>query len=121
MATVDEYLAGLPDDRRKTAESLRAAVLSAEPGIRESVKWGQPVFDVNGPVVALKSHAHHATLTFWRGASLDDPDGILEGDGDRMRHARFTSPEAVPVEAVEALVRHAAALNRELGDPTKRG
>jgi hypothetical protein len=78
------------------------------------------VFDVNGPIVALKAHSRHVTLTFWRGGSLDDADGILEGDGDRMRHARFTGVDTIPVDAVPELVRQAAALNRELGDPTKR-
>ena len=121
MPTVDDYIAGLQEERRRTAEALRATVLTAEPTARESVKWGQPVFDVNGPVVALKSHAQHVTLTFWRGAALADPTGILEGDGDRMRHARFASADGIPTDALEALVRAAASLNRELGDPTRRG
>ena len=120
MPTVDDYLAALPDDRRETAQALRAAILSADPDARESIKWGQPVFDVNGPIVALKAHTRHVTLTFWRGAALDDPDGILDGEGDRMRHARFTSADAVPTATVQALVRQAVALNRELGDPTTR-
>jgi len=121
MATVDEYMAKLSDDQRVVAEALRAAVLAAAPGARESVKWGQPVYDVDGPFAALKAYPKHVTLTFWRGAALADPDGMLEGDGERMRHVRFTGPEAIDTAAVQALVREAAALNRELGDPTKRG
>ena len=120
MPTVEEYIAALAPDRRATAEALRDAVAAAEPDARLSMKWGQPVFDVNGPMAAMKAHPRWVTLTFWRGAALADPAGLLDGDGDRMRHARFASAEEVDAEAVHALVREAAALNRELGDPTKR-
>jgi hypothetical protein len=118
--TVDSYIAALPADGRTTAEALRAAILSAEPAADESIKWGQPVYDVNGPFVAMKAFPRWVTLTFWRGATLSDPEGILEGDGDRMRHARFASADSIPRSAVDALVREAVAKNRELGDPTKR-
>jgi len=118
--TVDEYIAAPSGGSRATAEALRAAVLSAEPAMSESIKWGQAVYDVNGPVVALKAHPNHVTLTFWRGAALADAQRMLEGDGDRMRHARFATPEVVDADAVAGLVREAAALNRELGDPTRR-
>lgn len=99
-ATVDEYIAALPADQRDTADAVRPTVLGAESDISESIKWGQPVFDVNGPVAALKAHAHHVTLTFWRGAALDSAATLLEGDGDRMRHARFTNVESIPTEVI---------------------
>jgi hypothetical protein len=118
--TVDSYIAALDPERRAIAEALRSAIVAAEPGAKESIKWGQPVYDVNGPFVALKSFPRWVTLTFWRGAALADSHGILEGDGDRMRHARFSSSDSIDVDAVQALVREAAAMNRELGDPTKR-
>jgi hypothetical protein len=118
--SVDSYIGALSADRRATAEALRAAILEAEPAAIESVKWGQPVYDVNGPFVAMKAFPRWVTLTFWRGAALADPEGILEGDGDRMRHARFPSVDSIPTSAVHALVREAAAANRELGDPTRR-
>jgi len=85
------------------------------------MRWGQPVYDVGGPFVALKAHPRHVTLTFWRGTTLADPAGLLTGDGDRMRHARFSSVESVDGQAVAGLVRAAVEQNQELGDPTRRG
>ena len=121
--TVDEYIAALDEPRRATAARLRTLVREAVPEARESVKWAQPVYDQDGPFVALKAFPKHVTLTFWRGATLaesSDPAGLLEGEGDRMRHIRFQALPDIREAEVASIVRAAAALNRELGDPTRR-
>ncbi len=110
----------MPAPLTAVAEALRAAVRGAAPDARESIKWGQPVYESDGPFAALKAHPRWVTLTFWRGAALSDPTGILDGDGDRMKHARFASIDEVRAAPVADLVRAAVKLNAELGDPTKR-
>jgi hypothetical protein len=119
--TVDDYVSEIPDPIRAVAMALRDAVRAAAPEAKESIKWGQPVYESNGPFAALKAYPRWVTLTFWRGAALADPSRRLEGDGDRMRHARYASVDEVDRAAVEALVKAAMAMNAELGDPTKRG
>jgi hypothetical protein len=119
--SVDDYLAGIPGDLQAVARELRRVIRESAPVASEVMKWGQPVYDAGGPLVALKAHPRHVTLTFWRGAALPDPAGLLAGEGDRMRHARFASVESVNGQAVAGLVRAAVEQNRELGDPTRRG
>jgi hypothetical protein len=119
--TVDAYVAAIPEPLAAVAGELRRIVRDAAPDARESIKWGQPVYESNGPFAALKAYPRWITLTFWRGAALKDPDGFLAGEGDRMKHARFASLEEVREEAVAPLVREAVSLNAQLGDPTKRG
>lgn len=118
--TVDDYIASIPAPLDDVAAALRRLVKAAAPQAVESVKWGQPVFDSDGPFAALKAYPRHVTLTFWRGAALPDPDALLTGDGDRMRHARFARQADIRAEAIAKLVRAAVELNRRLGDPTKR-
>ena len=119
--TVDEYIARIPDPLDLVAAALREAVLGGAPGAKESIKWGQPVYESDGPFAALKAYPRWVTLTFWRGAALAESDPLLAGEGDRMRHARFASIDEVRSADVAGLVRMAVELNRELGDPTKRG
>ena len=119
--TVDDYIAAIPAPLGAVGEALRAAVREAAPEARESIKWGQPVYESDGPFAALKAYPRWVTLTFWRGAALPDTAGILAGDGDRMKHARFASVEEVAAAPVAELVRAAVAMNRDLGDPTRRG
>jgi hypothetical protein len=92
----------------------------AAPDASVSIKWGQPVVDHGGPMAFIKVAKAHVTFGFWRGAQLADPAGVLEG-GDRMKHVKITSPDALDEKALSAFVREAAALNRKHGDPTKRG
>ncbi|MGH3442889.1 MAG: hypothetical protein ACRDUY_12775 [Nitriliruptorales bacterium] len=37
--------------------------------------------------------ADHVRLLFEHGAELDDPAGVLGGDGSRTRHVTVTSPD----------------------------
>jgi hypothetical protein len=117
--TVDEYIAALPEDRRRTAEAMRRAVMAADEELTASIKYGQVVFELGGPVAALKAHPKHVTITFWRGAALSDPARVLEGDGDRMRHIRYVTEDGVDPAVLSPLVSQAVDLNRRLGDPTK--
>ncbi len=118
--TVDDYISAIPAPLTAVGEALRDAVRAAAPDAKESIKWGQPVYESGGPFAALKAYPRWVTLTFWRGATLADPTGILDGDGDRMKHARFATLDEVRAAPVADLVRSAVALNAELGDPTKR-
>ncbi len=119
--TVDDYVDAMPDPLAAVAAELRRVIRATAPHAKESIKWGQPVYEAGGPFAALKAYPRWVTLTFWRGAALSDPDGLLAGDGDRMRHARFANVDEVEAAPVGDLVLEAVRLNRELGDPTKRG
>jgi hypothetical protein len=54
------------------------------------------------------------SICFITGAVLPDPDNILQGDGNQVRHIRLTEPEALDLPAVQTLMRE--ALDRA-GDP----
>lgn len=114
---------------RKRAVGWQAGVVArllaiadkAAPKATVSIKWGQPVVTSGGPVAFIKVAKAHVTFGFWRGAELSDPKRVLEGAGDRMRHMKITSAEALDEKLATGLLRQAVALNEKLGDPTKRG
>lgn len=105
---------------QKKLNALIAAVKKAAPDAEFAVKWGQPVFSVDGPVGFLRPAKAHVTIGFWRGAELEDPDGVLEGDGSYMKHLKLGEDDAIDVKRIAAWVKRAAQLNREKGDPSKR-
>ena len=119
--TVDEYVASLSGWQREAAAALRQLAREAAPGAGESIKWGQPVYEVNGPVAWMKAHKSSVNFGFWRGAELDDPTGLLEGEGDRMRHVKVKEGAALPAEELRRFIQDAVRLNQEKGDPTRRG
>lgn len=96
-----------------------AVTMRAAPDATVSIKWAQPVFELNGPFAFIKPATAHVTFGFWRGAELGDPAGVLEG-GERMKHVKITKDDPLNEARIATLVREAASLNRAKGDPTKR-
>lgn len=117
--TIDEYIDGLGDWRADTVRRLRALIDEAAPGASSSIKWAQPVWESDGPFAYVKAFPRSVNIGFWRGAQLEDPDGLLDG-GDRMKHLSLRSGDSIRADAIRAFVREAVELNRELGTPTRR-
>ncbi len=117
--TVDGYVASLEGWQAEVVSELRRIVREAAPRATESIKWAQPVYEDNGPFCWIKAHTGHVNIGFWRGAQLTDPKGLLEGDGDRMRHVKIANPKDINRTALKAFVREAVKLNWTLGNPTR--
>ena len=116
--TIDEYIKSLGGDwRAETVAGLRRVVDEAAPGAASTIKWAQPVWDSNGPFAYIKAFSQSVNIGFWRGVQLDDPAGILVGEGDRMKHLTLRDGDAIPADDLAAFVRQAVELNGELGSP----
>src|SRR5262245_31309440 len=61
-ATVDGYVGGLVGWQRDAAEQLRSLIRDAAPHATESFKWGQPVYEENGPFCYFKTAPEHITF-----------------------------------------------------------
>ncbi|WP_284219945.1 DUF1801 domain-containing protein [Brevundimonas denitrificans] len=75
------------------------------PDVREVMHDGYPTACVGdaafGYVGAFKAHAN---VGFFYGASLDDPAGLLEGSGKRMRHVKLRRGQPVDAVGLETLI-----------------
>jgi hypothetical protein len=116
---VNEYIEGLGGWKTEVAGLVQAIVTTAAPEAKESIKWAQPVYELNGPFAYMKAFKNSVNFGFWRGIDLDDPHGLLHGTGEKMRHVKLTGLEDIDDEAFTAYVKQALALNLEKGDPTK--
>ena len=83
---VDDYLAESeqwPDEIR----ALRPLLLDC--GLTEEIKWGKPCYSHHGANIALlQEMKHFLALMFFKGALLDDPEGVLRDQGPNSRSAR---------------------------------
>lgn len=71
---------------------VNAAVQAIEkhiPHAKQTVKWGWPCWTGNGNIVSLIVARKHVSLELWRGAHLEDPDGVLQGTGKDLRHIKL--------------------------------
>ena len=89
------------------------AILDADERVAETIKWKAPTFVYRGNIASFYPKTKtHASLMFHRGAELDDPDGLLEGEGDVSRVARFVDADdlAAKADALQRLIRQWIAL-----------
>ena len=119
--TVEQFISGVKGWQHDVLAELDVLVRKAAPKATHSVKWAQPVYEQNGPMIWMKPFARHVSIGFWRGAEMDDPKGLLDGEGDRMRHVKITEGAAIPEQAIRRFVKQAVKLNEAEGDPTRRG
>lgn len=110
---VDAWLRTQPKGLRDTCLAARAMLAEGLPGARETIKWGYPTWVGNGNLVAIAPHSAHVNLQFYRGTSLPDPDGLLEGTGKQLRHVKLHHAKDARTPAVKALVRAAWRIDRE--------
>ena len=68
---------------------------------------------MRGVAVALIPHAAHVNVQLADGAVLDDPTGIVEGTGKRIRHVKCRSLDDAGRPALRALLVEQAARRRE--------
>jgi hypothetical protein len=112
----EAILAGASEDVRSVCVALRRLITSSHEDFVEVV-W--PRFRIAsfgvGPkkmtehYAYIAAHRSHVNLGFYRGASLDDPQGLLEGSGKNLRHIKIVGTAAVKGPAVKALLRRAIA------------
>ena len=93
-------------------EELRALVMRAAPGASESIKWGMPVFSLNGLLCYLRPTSAYVRFGFYGHAiHFDDPEGVLEGTGVAMRHVKIRSAADIRPALFTQWVEDAVVLN----------
>jgi len=117
--TVDDYISSLDDPLAAIVAKLRQILLMTAPGVDETIKWAQPVYESDGPFAYIKSFSDTVNIGFWRGMEIHDPKDLLQGHGDKMRHITVRHVSEIDSAAISDFVVQAINLNRVLGDPSK--
>jgi|SRR5450631_1784731 len=111
---ISKRIADLGDWRGETLSSIRKLIKKADPDVVEEWKWkGTPIWSHDGIICTGESYKNVVKLTFFKGASLEDPAGLFNSslDGNARRAINLNEGEEVDESAFKALVREAVALN----------
>jgi uncharacterized protein YdeI (YjbR/CyaY-like superfamily) len=106
---VDEFMTSLNHPYKAEIEKLREIIMGANSKIEEAIKWKCPTFIYNGNIASVVVRTKsHVQLMFHSGATLNDDTGLLEGDGQQVRFARFQNMAEVEQKrkALETVVRN---------------
>jgi hypothetical protein len=118
---IDNRIRELGDWRGKALGKVRGIIREADPDIVEEWKWvkstnpGTPVWSHNGGICTGETYKNVVKLTFFKGASLNDPSGLFNSslDGKVRRAIDIKEDDEINEDALKNLIREAVALNLE--------
>ena len=117
---IDVKIEELADWRGETLSRIRRLIHQAVPEVVEEIKWrkpsnpfGVPVWSHDGVILTGEIYKDKVKLTFFKGASLEDPAGLFNSslEGKTRRAIDLRQGDDIDEEAFKALVRSAAQLN----------
>ena len=116
---IDDRIKELGDWRGQMLARLRALIKQADPDVVEEWKWrkasnpGVPVWDHHGGICTGETYKNVVKLTFFKGASLEDPSGLFNSslEGNTRRAIDFHEGDEIDERAFTTLIRAAVSLN----------
>jgi len=109
--TIDEYLAGLSDDKRAALEKLRQTIRAAAPKAEECISYQIPAFRQNGMLVGFGATANHCSFFLMSSATVQTHAEELKDYDTSKGTIRFQPDSPLPAALVRRLVRARIAEN----------
>jgi hypothetical protein len=107
----------LGDWRGETLAKVRQLIKAADPEVVEEWKWvkptnpGTPVWSHNDGICTGETYKDSVKLTFFKGASLEDPSHLFTQPGTLRRAIDIHKGDKIDEIAFKKLVSEAVALN----------
>jgi hypothetical protein len=125
---ITQRIQDLGDWRGEALARVRRLIHDADPEIQEEWKWekatspGTPVWSHDGDVCTGESYKQVVKLTFFRGASLPDPQKLFNSslEGKTRRAIDIREGEQLDETAFKALIVSAVAANSAARATSKR-
>lgn len=112
--SADSYFTEVAPELRAIAAKLRQIVKEAAPKASEAIKWGMPVYELSGMLCYIRERPAYMTFGFYhQGIHLSDPDKLLEGTGENMRHVKVRTMSDIKGGLFTNWVKQAAAINAD--------
>ncbi len=114
---IEARIKELSDWRGETLAKVRRLIKQADPEVVEEWKWvkptnpGTPVWSHNGGICTGETYKSAVKLTFFKGASLDDPSNLFNQPGTVRRAIDIHEGDKIDEEAFKTLIRAAVKLN----------
>ncbi|HEX5579462.1 MAG TPA: DUF1801 domain-containing protein [Candidatus Limnocylindria bacterium] len=104
-ASVDDYMAALPDDRRAAMEQLRETIRSAAPDATEAIAYNMPAFRLGGRFfLSYEAFKKHYSLFPWTDAMISELGETLKPYAVGKGTLRFQADEPIPLDLVAQIV-----------------
>ena len=119
---IDKQIADLGDWRAKVFARIRRLINAADPDIIEDWKWNTAVWNHDGMVCAVGGFKDHVKANFFKGAFLEDPQGLFNAglEAKVTRAIDFYEGDKINEPALRNLVLAAVAFNQKAPGAKKK-
>ncbi len=105
---VEEWLHGEPEHLYSKARFWFNQLRQLGEDVCELIHDGSPVACVGQAAFAyVNVYKRHINVGFFTGAFLTDPEGLLIGNGKRMRHVKIVADDSVNEKSLRKLIMSA--------------
>jgi uncharacterized protein YdhG (YjbR/CyaY superfamily) len=105
-STIDEYLDGVPEDRRKALEDLRTKIRSIVPEAQECISYRIPAFRLNGAVIAgFCATAKGCSYFPFSGSTLKTLARDLDRYDQTKSSLHFSPEKPLPMALIRKLLK----------------
>lgn len=116
LGTIDDVLGGVDKTLATLSHRLRDIIIDVDPDTTEQPRPGDRALHYGvGTRKMAEGYAYiipqksYVNLGFYKGTSLPDPMGLLEGTGKELRHVKIRSLEDADRPEVRQLIAAAVA------------
>jgi hypothetical protein len=111
---ISEYIDKHQDWRGALIRQIREMIHDVEPDIIEEWKWNSPIWSHHGMVCSAGAFKNHVSLTFFRGATLEENTSLFNSasDSKNTRSVQWKEDSDFDGEALRYLITAAIHLNK---------
>ena len=101
-------------EKQIITQMLDEIILTTIPTAKTIPKYGGMLYtskpdEKEAQFCGIFRYNHHVQLSIVNDPVLEDPNGVLLGNGTTRRHINFKSPDEIDADVVKALIKQAAA------------
>jgi uncharacterized protein YdhG (YjbR/CyaY superfamily) len=105
--TVDDYIAGEPEDVQPLLRELRDTIRAAAPEAEERLSYGMPYFHLHGRLTYFQAHKNHIGLYAF---TIEDARAVgLEQYASAKATLQFPLDQPLPLAAIRHLIERRVA------------
>ena len=103
--TIDEYIAGFPDEIQERLNRVRMTIRNAAPEAKETIKYQMPTFTLKGNLISFAAYKKHIALY---PAPEGDEQFNLELSAYKAEKStvRFPLDQPIPYDLISRIVKY---------------
>jgi hypothetical protein len=105
---VSDYIGNANTEQIEILEELRILIHDTVANVSEEIKWNMPVFNNGKDFAYLRFAKKHITLGFYNIDKIQDPDNLLEGEGNILKHIKIKNKDEIRKNVISEWLKQIA-------------